>query len=377
MKKNSIFKKFTIVYFLILTVLCGLFIYYVVDSLILYENSEVEKYISNLVVDISQDAKRNRIGKYIDLKEINVSKYENTNTDVSEAYANIFKTKEITYELVEGTIKTNPTYKILADNELLFTIKLKSDGDVHRMGLLSFPNWVIDEVTFDNNRGVYFYDLYTLEDYKVIINDKVLSKSSAVDSKLDNDLDQISKYTKIPKVVKYELSDLTTEPNIKVFDGKKEVKISKIGKTIEAYELFATNNIDELTDKLASKIDVINIAEMWSKFLTDDLSGSYHGYSTIKEYLIEDTDLWNMAYQWSHGVDITFVSNHTLIGFANEKVSNCVLYSENAFSCDIYLEKNMRLKSGKAKQDIMNDKFYFVNYDNAWKIVSMKALTEN
>jgi len=378
MKDKKIFKKFTIIYFSILAILSGCFIYYVVDSLIKYENSDIEKYIAKLVVDISKDAKRNKIDNYIDIKDIKVSELETSNTSVSEGYSNIFKTKDITYKLVEGTIDSTPTYEILADGELLFTIKLKSNGDVHRMGLLTFPDWQIEDVTLPNDRGLYYYDLYVLDGYKVTINGKELDLSKGTKADVDNELVELSKFTDLPTIISYELNNLTTDPDIKVYDFKnKEINFEKYAKEIKAYELFTTDDVTELKDELVADIDVLEIGEMWSKFLTDDLAGTYHGYSTIKNYLIEETELWNMAYEWSHGVDITFVSGHTLVGFDNEKVSNCEVYNDKAFSCEIYLEKNMRLRSGKAKQDIMHDRFYFVYYENTWKLVSMKAITEN
>ena len=356
MKKKNIFKKFTIIYFSVIAILCGVFIYYVVDSLVLYENSDLEKYIANLVVDIASDAKRGKITNYIDISKQSVSKYEDTNTSIKEAYANIFRTSEITYELVKNDNNNEPIYDIYADKKLLFQIYLEHNGDIHRMGLLTFPNWEIKKVKLPNNRGVYYYDIYVLDGYEVKVNGNVIPISLGESSELDKDLEELGRYTTLPKVVKYEINDLTTEPEIKVLDNNKEVEQTVINNNVYAYELYKTDDVSELQSKLVKEIEVLEIAKMWSKFLTDDLAGSYHGYSTIKNYLIEDTHLWDMAYNWAHNVDITFVSNHILVGFENERISNCVLYNENAFSCDVYLEKNMRLKSGRAKKDIMNDK---------------------
>lgn len=377
MKEKKIFKKFTIIYFSILALLSATFIYYVIDSLIKYENSDIEKYIANLVIDISKDAKRNKIDNYIDTRNIKISDLESSNLSINEGYNNIFKTKDITYELVTGTIDTTPTYNVLADGEILFTIKIKSNGNIHRMGLLSFPDWQIEEISLPNDRGLYYYDLNVLDGYKVIVNDKELDLTKGSNKEIDEDLVELARFTELPTVVNYKLSNFTTEPEIKVYDEKnKEIGYDKSGREINAYELFTTDDIDELKENLVLDIDVLEISRMWSKFLTDDLSGTYHGYSTIKKYLLEDTELWNMAYEWSHGVDITFVSDHSLVGFDNEKVSNCVIYNDQTFSCEIYLEKNMRLRSGRAKQDIMHDRFYFVYQEDSWKLVSMKAITD-
>lgn len=377
MKKKSFFKKFAIIYFSILAILCGIFIYYVIDSLIMYENSAIEKYISNLVVDLSKSASRGKIDNYIDISNIKISNYETSNITINEAYKNIFSTKEITYELVESSKKDAPAYNILADKKILFTLTLKSAGDIHRMGLLSFPDWQIEKVSMPTDRGIYYYDISALDGYKVFVNKKEVKSTGKV-QELDNELEELGKYSELPKIVTYEINNLTSEPEIKILDeNNKEIDYTKEGNHINAYDLYKTDDIEQLNERLVSEVDVLEISEMWSKFLTDDLPGTYHGYSTIKQYLIDGTYLWDMAYEWSHGVDITFVSNHRLLGFENESVSNCTLYNNKAFSCEVYLEKNMTLGYGKPKKDIMHEKLYFAYYEGSWKLISMKAITEN
>ena len=112
--------------------------------------------------------------------------------------------------------------------------------------------------------------------------------------------------------------------------------------------------------------------------------GRNYGFYNIAEYLIEDSYLYNYAYQWATNVDITFISNHTLKNpaFTNEKLSNFVVYNDKAFSCDMYLEKNMRLANGNELTDKMNEKMYFAYYDDtddskdnpSWKLVNMQSL---
>jgi len=59
--------------------------------------------------------------------------------------------------------------------------------------------------------------------------------------------------------------------------------------------------------------------------------------------------------------------------FTNEEVKNCIIYNENAFSCEVTLEKNM-VVSGKDKVDEMNDRLYFVYYNGGYKLVDMKSI---
>ena len=73
--------------------------------------------------------------------------------------------------------------------------------------------------------------------------------------------------------------------------------------------------------------------------------------------------------------DITFVSSHRLKNpiFTNEEVKNFIIYNDNAFSCEVYLEKNM-IVSGKDKVDIMHDRLYFIYYEDGYKLVNMESI---
>jgi len=80
------------------------------------------------------------------------------------------------------------------------------------------------------------------------------------------------------------------------------------------------------------------------------------------------------AYNWAHGIDINFTSRHKLKDptFTNEKLHNFTIYSKDAFSCEIYLEKNM-IVNGKDQLDVMHDYIYFIKDNGVWKVVNIKA----
>ena len=63
-----------------------------------------------------------------------------------------------------------------------------------------------------------------------------------------------------------------------------------------------------------------------------------------------------------------------LLSFVNTKLSNFKIYSENAFSCEVYLDKNMIIKGGKKLTDTMNERMYFAYYDGSWKLVNMQSI---
>ena len=102
--------------------------------------------------------------------------------------------------------------------------------------------------------------------------------------------------------------------------------------------------------------------------MTNDLEGSQKGFGTMKEYLITDSYLYDVAYKWVTNIDITFTFSHVLKNppFTEEKVSNYVSFADNLFSCDIYFIKHMadvKDRNEGAIEDVMNSTFYFMYYD--------------
>ncbi len=130
----------------------------------------------------------------------------------------------------------------------------------------------------------------------------------------------------------------------------------------------AETGSDEIPDDIAAQLDVLEIAKMWSRFMTDDLDGESHGLEEIRRYFIKDSDYYRYAAEWALGPDIKFTSPHTLDSFTNERVSNFIQYNEECFSCDVYFEKNMSLlyedRFAGFRTDVFNSRMYFLYIDD-------------
>ena len=110
-------------------------------------------------------------------------------------------------------------------------------------------------------------------------------------------------------------------------------------------------------------------------------------FAKVKQHLIADSYQYEVAVQYATGEDITFTSAHTLgnPAFTQEEVTNFVWITDDCFSVDISFVKHMILKTGTGVDDYMNDRFYFVKYDDTeddidnptWKIASMKEIVNN
>ena len=167
----------------------------------------------------------------------------------------------------------------------------------------------------------------------------------------------------VPDTATYVLSILSEEPDFQILDSNgKEVEFTMEGRTVTINGFAGQDSLPISVD-----IDPLAVAKLWSLFMTNDLTGSNHGYSQLSPYLIKGSYLQDVTWKWATGQDITFTSDHTLKDppFHVETVSNYVVYSENCFSCDIQLEKTMVLtRTGEEVEDVINSTFYFVKYDD-------------
>ena len=125
-------------------------------------------------------------------------------------------------------------------------------------------------------------------------------------------------------------------------------------------------------------IDVLEVAEKWSRFMTGDLDGDNAGQYHIQSYIWKNAYLYDRARRWANGVDHTLTSIHVLLDppFRNGTVTEVTFYSDRVFSCNVYLEKHMKLNSGLKVNDVLNSRFWFALVDGEWKLCAMQELLE-
>lgn len=373
-KKMSLYKRSLLIYSLVILVLIIVFAFYVIIALKNYEKYEVSNFIKDSVADLSNKD----LIDIIDQEKLEINKYDKA-SNKKEAIKSIDKALEdkdkITYELnSESKDVKKPVYDVFYDKKPILTIKLSNKGDITKIKFLNYTKWEVVDIKSYIEKGLYNVKAELPENYKLYINGKEVKEKSDSDSGI---ISLLSTYANVKKQVTYDISGLIEKPKVEVKDASgekvKTIKEDGIIKINNPY--FKTDNNDEAQQKLIAPIDIIEIAEKYSLFLTADLPGYRYGFNTLSQYLIEGTEMYNIAYDWAHGIDITFTSRHRLKSpaFTDEKLSNFVIYSDSAFSVDVSLKKNMLVNNEDRIME-MNDRMYFVYYDNAWKLLSMEAV---
>lgn len=185
----------------------------------------------------------------------------------------------------------------------------------------------------------------------------------------------------LPQLCVYSVAVLREGAEVAVTDGQGNPVELEEGMSAYAFTE-PSGGPDEVPAEVSSQVDVLKVAQDWSLFMTNDLA-----FSRIKGYLISSSYQYEVALKYANGEDITFTSRHTLANpaFTDSAVTNFNWITEDCFSVDIRFVKHMRLWYGAPVDDPMNDRFYFVRYDDTadgadnptWKLVSMKEILDH
>lgn len=373
-KPMSLYKKSLLIYTGIIVVLIIALLVYVSMCLKEYDKYDLDNFIKNSVANLSNKD----LVDIVDDKALNVSKYEDFSSKkeiIKALDKSLEDTKRITYkQLDDESTNKKPVYDIYYNGKKVLKIKIANKGQIQKLKLLNYTKWEVVDIKSYIENGLYEVKANIPENYKLYINGKEVKDSIESENK---SLALFAQYTEVKKYNGYEINGLINKPKVVIKDDSgKEVKptIKDDVYTIEE-TYFKTDDNEVAQSKLIERFDVLAFAEKYSLFLTNDLSGSYHGFSQLKKYVIEGTDMYKMMYNWAHGIDITFTSKHTLKNptFTNESLTNFVIYSDKAFTVDVTLEKNMKVK-GEDRVMKMHDRLSFVYYNDGWKLINMESI---
>lgn len=372
-KKMTGYKKSLLIWFLLLLIASEACLIYVSTTLKMYEKGNIEGYMTSLIKDMKTASKVGNINKYLSYNKVE-SEYEKTSS-FEEGYKELFNESKLSYKANE---KEN-TYDIYADDTMIASVTLDSKK-VRRLGILSFEEYSIKEIETYSKNGIYNIDVYVNSNYDLYINDVKVSDDDLLSKEEIKEYSEVYDKVDLPYENHYKITNLTKKPKIKVMSGNDEIKVTNEKSTYYGVSYFKTDDKDAAFEKLTNKdYDPLTFAKNWSLFLTADLPGERYGLYTLTPNLVEGTALYKRAYSWATNVDITFTSMHTLDKetFTNVKMNGFTVYNENAFSVDIYLEKNMTLVNGEKRVDTLNDTFYYAFIDGAYRLITMKSKGDN
>lgn len=362
MKKMSLFKKSLLIYSGVALLLGFIFLIYIFITLKDYEGMQSGNFLRNTITSLSDDELKGYL----------------TENNLEESLLEEYK-KQINSKDLKFAKKDEDTFTVSLNNRILFLVETKVIREGTKLGLFSYEEREATKIIPSLERGLIYYDVTIPSNYTLLVDGKEFDGTSK-EEKYEG-LDFMYENDSMPYMVTYEVNNLSKEVDLEVkdFNDKKvDLKQNKYKYTVEDYII----NVDTYEDAkkyLDGEIDVWEVAHNWSLFLSRDLKGNRWGFTTITNYLIPKTSMYQMAYNWAHNIDIMFISAHTLDNptWTNEKLSNFKVYGKDAFSCEVYTEKNMTLKNGQKQVDKMHDYLYFIKNNNEWKLINIKSVVED
>ncbi len=422
-KKKRGFWRFYGVFLVILTVLSLSALIYVTSALREFEELQPDKMALNCAEEIKKAAGENRLDKVLSFEEIK-RQTNFTDEEFAEYQREIADSELTVKKLSDKSEDGTLTYNIYCGgsiaNGAIARFSLKSVGQKTVLGIFSSDIWQAagleaamfsreftlpegvkvfldspqgEEVKGISNSGegtvsykiasikkpeIYIADLpgnsvlykedgeYKFKEYKITIPTNFTLMGKEVIDLSQSKITDIDEYKSIaeyfpdmPKSAAYDIFVMENgEQSLKILDNNGEnVDISHMGEVIN---ITAQNGSSYMPSNIDNPPDPMEIAKLWSLFLTNDLKGNKHGFDKISPYLFEGTKQYESAEAWATGIDITFTSVHSLSDppFTREEIGNFVAYGQHCFSCDILLEKPLHVSTGDLT-DILHSRFYF------------------
>ena len=213
----------------------------------------------------------------------------------------------------------------------------------------------------------------TIYEYSVTIPDVyTLSVGSLIPkptgkSTRHRDADAMSEYYEVcgihlPDAVEYGFVSLNPDAEYVIHTDSEDITMK--GRTTVITDLFSSDTLPSL----AAEIDVYKICRVWSDFMTvDDLESPNYGFNNVRKYLIKGSSLYNYAYEWATGIDITFTWEHEILGIEDKSITDYIKYSDTCFSCRVYFRKEMMVWSNPRvyREDVFDNIVYFIYIDDS------------
>ncbi len=316
---------------------------------------------------------------------------ENTETKTRLIVFN-FKTwnvKSVEAAVIDKDIELPASVGMKMNGEALSGTKNEENGMVtYTIRSLTSPEIVLydgagNEAKFDASQKIrtYSYKVCVPSNYKVYADGKELDRSIAKSEKIA-DYEYLYEYSKdMPTQLTYDLHFLKNGVDIKIEDNKgNDVPFEMENRSVTMHGQVTDAALPE---SIKSQVDVLDAAQQWSLFMSNDIKGANHGYATIKKLLVEGSYLQDVAWNWATGVDITFTSPHRLGAdpFVGEEVTDFVSYGDKSFSCTVRFRKHMILTPGNMTvMDEFDSTIYFIDISEdgnepVWRIAEIRDNT--
>lgn len=378
-KSRKRFLIFLGCYTAILLVLGGIFLGYTDSCLKKYEAAQSQYEMERYFLSFKTAIENGQIPT-----EVNLAQFGSITPELQAEYMEFAKQGELSFEKDKNSYNTEePIYNIMAGTTPVHSIKLRGVNEHTIFGILTIMDWEKAESKCLYSPQKYEYFVRVPNGFSVTVDGKAVDDSNRTNNEVDIELFQFAReYVSLPDQIEYKVESYKDNCEVLITDNNgNPVEVKQDGNIYTGFY----NGSDDIPDDY--RTIALDMAQTWSKFMTSDLSGNLHGFYSLEPYLIKGSYYYTKAKEYAGGIDITFISGHTLDPnpFSNVRVDDYVKYNDNCFSCHVYFEKVMHLNRGTDAMDVTDSTFIFAYYDDSddgvdnphWAMVDMIANTSN
>ena len=263
--------------------------------------------------------------------------------------------KEIDFGTKKGEhIEERPVYVVTADGEPFAVVRLKKKAKTAAYGL---PIWETDSIELlpmTTNE----YHLLTPSTVTVTVNGFSLAEETMEESGIHGTAEEyLETYTQIPLYNRYNLGQFHGEPVIYGVNEAGESVDITYNENEHCYE--AAFGGDKALQATVEDY-VIQMVSDYAMYVSNDAE-----YNALDKYFPQNSQLLK-------GIKANqriWFDYHLNPEIKNQEIKEFIMYSQDAFSAQVYLEQHTYVPYSKKTEILVTDlNFYFVKMDGEWKV---------
>lgn len=251
-------------------------------------------------------------------------------------------------------IEERPVYVVTADKTPFAVVRLKKKAETADYGL---PLWETDSIEL-LPMPTTEYQLLAPSNVTVTVNGIPVTEDAVEESGIRGTAEEyLEAYTQIPSYNRYDLGWFYGEPEIYGINEAGEAVDIVYNESEHCYEAaFGGNKVFQ-----AMVEDyVIQVVTDYAMYVSNDAP-----YNSLDKYFPKKSALLagikKNQREWFDA--------HQKPEVKNQKMTEFIVYSEDAFSAQVYLEQYMYVPFSKKTEMLVTDlHIYFVKIDDAWKV---------
>lgn len=287
-------------------------------------------------------------------KPVELGPYE-SRENFEDFISNYLSGKEIDFGTKKGEhIEERPVYVVTADGMPFAVVRLKKKAETAAYGL---PLWETDSIELLPMQAAE-YQLLAPSTVTVTVNGIPVTEDAMEEDEIRGTAEEyLEAYTQIPSYHRYNLGQFYGEPTLSgINDAGEPVDIAYNEKE-HCYE--AAFGGDKALQETVEDY-VIQAVTDYAMYVSNDAA-----YNSLDKYFPPNSQL--LA-----GIKANqriWFDYHLEPEVKNQKITEFIMYSQDAFSAQVYLEQHMYVPYSKKTEMLVTDlHIYFVKIDDAWKV---------